>query len=112
MKTASILKNLAYNEQRPAVSVMMETEFSKEIRIAFKQGQVLAEHQAPFPITVQIVKGNIDFGVQGEIHALETGDLITLSGKVPHDLTANEDCVVRLTLSKKDRADRVKSAAS
>lgn len=110
MKTVSILKDLKFNENKPAVSLLMETDFSKEIRIVFSQGQRMDEHQAPFPITVQVVKGSIDFGVKGEIYTLEMGDIIALPGRVPHDLSANKESVVRLTLSKNDQVKRVESA--
>lgn len=110
MKIASILQNLKFNENKPAVSLIMETDFSKEIRIVFRQGQCMDEHQAPFPITVQIVQGSIAFGVLGETHTLEAGDMIALSGQIPHDLKANSESVVRLTLSKNDHMRRVENA--
>ena len=109
MKKVSILQNVLSDEMKPAVSLLMETDFTKEIRIIFKKDQSMDEHQAPFPITVQIVEGDIDFGVKGEVYRMNRGDLITLSGGVPHDLKALTDSVVRLTLSKKDQAQRVAS---
>lgn len=111
MNKASILKNVEYNENRPAVSVLMESDFTKEIRIVFREGQHMKEHKAPLPITVEIVDGIIDFGVSGDLCRLEKGDLISLSGNVPHDLTAMSDSIVRLTLSKKDEVKRVEGAA-
>ncbi len=36
---------------------MMETETSKEIGILFKKGQMMKEHKAGFPITVEIHTG-------------------------------------------------------
>jgi quercetin dioxygenase-like cupin family protein len=100
MKTAAILKDVNYGDKRPVIQALLETDFSKEIRIMFKAKQVLKEHKTPFPIVVEVVAGKIDFGVNEEVHRLERGDLITLSASVPHDLTAHEDSVVRLTVSK------------
>ena len=108
MKTASLTKDLQYNEEKVAVKVLMETEISKEIRILFRKGQVMKEHKAGFPITVAIHQGSINFGVNGEKMILQAGDLISLDANVPHDLHAEEDSVVRLTLSKLDTIDRVK----
>lgn len=102
-----ILEDLVFNEQNVAVKVLLETPFSKEIRICFNEGQVMREHQTDFPITVQIVKGEIEFGVDGVKHCLKEGDLIALDPKVPHDLKANRQSVVRLTLSKADNIERV-----
>lgn len=108
MKTAAFLNNVQYNEEKVAISLLLETDFSKEIRIAFKKNQVMKDHKAPYPIVVQVLKGSIDFGVHNEYKRLNAGDLITLEAKVVHNLTAIEDSVVRLTLSKSDSVSRVK----
>jgi quercetin dioxygenase-like cupin family protein len=107
MNKVSFTENLDFNEHRIVTKVLMETPFSKEIRILLKKGQVMKEHQAPFPIIVHMVRGEIDFGVQGTIHILQQGDMITLGGRIPHDLSAKSDSIVRLTLSKSDTAERV-----
>lgn len=107
MKTASLRKDLNYNEDKVAIDVMMETETAKEIRILFRKGQTMKEHKAGFPITVEIHQGTIEFGVNGEKLNLEAGDLISLEANVPHDLLAQEDSIVRLTLSKLDKVERV-----
>ena len=107
MKTASLKNDIQYHESRPTIQVLMETENGKEIRIAFKKGQVMKEHKTPFSIVVEIFKGRIDFGVNGEIHTLKKGDLVSLTGGVPHDLTAVKDSIVRLSLNKGDSAQRV-----
>ena len=107
MKTASLLQNLNFNDQKPAVSVLLETDFTKEIRIAMQKGQAMMEHKTAFPIVVQVFSGRIDFGVRGEKVVLEGGDMIAVEGGVPHDLLAVEESVVRLTLSKRDKVERV-----
>lgn len=107
MKTASLRNDLVYKEDKVSIQVLMETESSKEIRILFKKGQIMKEHKAGFPITVEIHEGNISFGVNGETLILNTGDLIHLDANVPHDLLANKDSIVRLTLSKFDKVERV-----
>lgn len=108
MKTASLTQELIFNEDKVAIKVLMETETSKEIRILFKKGQLMKEHKAGFPITVAIHQGSIIFGVNGKEIEMNSGDLIYLNANVPHNLLANEDSVVRLTLSKLDKIERVK----
>lgn len=112
MKTASILEELNFNETKPAISVLMESDFTKEIRILFRKDQLMKEHKAPLPIVVEIVDGEIDFGVNGENHKLKKGQIIALEANVPHDLVAITESIVRLTLSKGDHASRVKEVTN
>lgn len=111
MKTASLLKDLEYNDEKPAVKVLLDTDSSREIRIAMKKGQIMKEHKTPYPIVVELFEGAINFGVNGEVHTIHKGDLLSLDGDIPHDLKAEEDSIVRLTLSKSDTAERVKGVA-
>lgn len=112
MKTASLTKSLAYNENKPAIQVLFETDSTKEIRIAMKAGQVMKEHKTPFPIVVELFEGKLIFGVEGEKYNLEKGDILSLEGDVPHDLESITDSTIRLSLSKKDKVERVKSVAN
>ena len=109
MKTAELLKNVEYKEESPVIRVVLETTFTKEIRIVMKKGQIMKEHQTPFSIVVEIVDGKIDFGVQDKILHLKRGALIALEGGVPHNLKAITNSIVRLTLTKADKSERVKN---
>ncbi|AIY14584.1 cupin domain-containing protein [Cellulophaga baltica] len=112
MKTASITANLNYLEDRPAVSVLLKTDSTKEVRILMKKGQQMKEHKAPFPIVVSLFEGAINFGVAGETMQLKKGDLIALDASVPHDLFCTEDAIIRLTIATADSVDRVKNVAN
>ena len=111
MEFGSYSEDVNYNDDRIVTKVILETSFSKEIRILMKQGQVMKEHKAPFPIVVHLLEGQIDFGIQGQLNQLKKGDILTLDSNVPHDLKALEDSVVRLTLSKSDDISRVNKVA-
>jgi len=109
MNKTSILDNLQYGEQKPDIKLLFESDSTKEIRIVFRKGQLMKEHKTGFPITVEIFDGAIDFGVYGNIHKLQKGDIVALAAGVPHDLHAMADSVVRLSLAKSDTVQRVKS---
>ena len=111
MENNSYNTDLEYNDNRPRTQLILETSFSKEMRILLKKGQVLKEHQAPFPIVVHLLEGIVDFGFDGKTSRLNKGDILTLAGKVPHDLLAFEDSIVRLTISSLDKAERVEDVA-
>lgn len=112
MKLASITKDIEYAEGRPAIKVILDSEAGKEIRIVFKKGQEMKEHKAPYPIVVAVFEGSIDFGVNGETHLLNRGDMITLPGNMPHNLLAKEDSIVRLSLHSGDSFKRVQEAVN
>ena len=112
MKKGSIYKDLEFQETKPAIKLLLETSFTKEIRIAMSKGQIMKEHITPFPIVVEIVEGNIAFGVEGESQDLHKGDLIALDGGIPHDLKAIEKSIIRLTLSKSDQVERVEKVSN
>ena len=100
MEIRRLLKNVEFKEHKPAIKVLIDNDYSKEISIAFKHHQLMKEHKSPVPIAVQIIKGCIEFEVEKTPHKLNEGDLITLSANVPHSLLALTDSVVRLTLYK------------
>lgn len=106
------LNNLQFGKDKVALTKILDTPFSRELRILLQNGQQMKSHTAPYPIIVHFLSGAIDFGVQGDIVALKTGDIITLESSIPHDLKAVEDSEVRLSLSKKDTAAHVKGVVS
>ena len=107
MKIHSFNEDLETNPQKVLTKVILETAFSKEIRIQLAEGKTMKKHQTPFPIIVHLLEGEVDFGVNGETHQLKPGDIITLEGDVPHDLAAKKPSIVRLSLSKSDTSQRV-----
>ena len=109
MESANIYKDLEYKDNAPAITVLYKSSATKEVRIAFKAGQKMAKHQTPYPISVAMIEGELDFGVDGTVHHLTKGDILFLEGGIPHDLAAIEESIVRLTLSTQDSVDRVKS---
>ena len=111
MKTASIYQDLEFNENKPAIKAILETDFTKQIRILMRENQEMKEHQTPFPIVVELLEGEIIFGVEGQNYEVKKGDLLTLSGGVPHNLIAKKESVIRLTLSKLDSSKRVEGVA-
>lgn len=112
MISANFLKDIEYTDAKPAVKLILETSFTKEIRIALKADQLMKEHKTPYPIVVHLIEGSLVFGVKGEENIIDTGAILTLEGNVPHDLKAITDCIVKLTLSKGDQVTRVEKVAN
>ncbi len=112
MITASITKNITYKNNKPAITLLLETDTTKEIRIVMRKDQEMKEHSAPKPIVVEIFEGEINFGVNKKELKLKKGDLIALDANVPHDLVCTEDAIVRLTIAKTDSIKRVNEVVS
>ncbi len=107
MQTAEFFENLEFDDRHVVVTPMLESGFTKEIRIAFKAGQLMKAHKTAYPITVMVLRGEIDFGLPEKSVTLKSGDLIALEPNVIHSLEAKEESVVRLSLSKQDTIKRV-----
>ena len=108
MDTASFNKELEFDDHRVKTKLIIETSSSKEIRILMKKGQTMKEHKAPYPILIHLLDGSIELGVSGTSHLLTSGDIIELDADIPHNLHAAENTIIRLTLSKLDKAERVR----
>jgi quercetin dioxygenase-like cupin family protein len=111
MQVTSFNESVEFDDSRVRTKLLLETSFSKEIRILLKEGQIMKEHKAPYPILIHILEGQIALGVQGVSYDMSGGDIISLEANVSHDLTAKENTIVRLTLSKFDSIDRLKEIA-
>lgn len=103
VETCSYTNNLVFSDEKMGFSLMLDTPYSKEVRLVFKKGQTLDRHLAPFPIVVQVLEGEIDFDVENKgVTVLKKWDCITLSEKIYHALLAKEDSVVRLSILKQN----------
>ena len=49
---------------------------------------------------LELSKGKINFGLENQQYNLKTGDLLSLEANVLHDLHAEEESLVRLTIHK------------
>lgn len=88
--------------------LLYEDKFSKEICLSMAKNSFMKEHFAPSPIKVQVLKGSIEFGVGDEKVILSQFDMIALDSMIKHSLKANEDSIIRLSLSLNDTFSRVK----
>ncbi len=70
-------------------------------------GTQMKKHQTAFPFVVELVEGMLDFDVKDSVFPLEKGSIIALERSVFQDLKANTNCIIRLTLTKSDEADKV-----
>ncbi|GAA0195210.1 cupin domain-containing protein [Glutamicibacter creatinolyticus] len=65
--------------------------------IALDAGVELPDHKARTPILVQVIDGEVDFTVGGEVHRLGVGGVIHLEEMVPHAVFAPEPTRITVT---------------
>lgn len=107
MKTAHMYEAPEYADDKPLMKVLLDHVSTKELRIMLRKGQVMKEHQTPFPIVIHIIEGTADLGLGQVKERLLKGSLVALEPHVPHDLSAVEDTMIRLSLHKGDAPERV-----
>jgi quercetin dioxygenase-like cupin family protein len=69
------------------------------VLIMMDSGSILKEHHADGTISVQVLKGAIDFRVHGQVHSLQTNTVLTLGASIKHELEAREDSAILLTIA-------------
>lgn len=103
----SFLEDTAFNPEKVTTQLIIESDFTKEIKITMHKNTVMKEHKTPFPIVIHVLQGAIEFDYEEKTHELTMGDIISLSGGIPHSLAAKANSIVRLTLAKHDSYKRV-----
>ena len=81
-------------------AVLADDANAKVVLFAFAAGDGLAEHVAPLPAIIQIIKGAASLTVGEETVAGKLGTWIQMSAKTPHSIKAQTPVVMSLTLLK------------
>lgn len=69
------------------------------VLLMMDKGAVLKEHHADGTISVQVLRGLIDFRVLGETRSLPTNGILTLGASIKHEVEAREDSAFLLTIA-------------
>jgi quercetin dioxygenase-like cupin family protein len=77
---------------------LIRTEAMEVIRMVIPEGKTIAEHSVEGEITLQCLKGAVEFMIEGTAQSLSKDDWLHLDKKVPHTLKAQEDTVLLLTI--------------
>ena len=96
-----------FKAEQVQVNVLAQNASAKEIQILMGQDSEMKEHQAPFDISVQVLRGEIEFSAQNDTAVLKELDMVSLKANEPHSLRALKDSIVRLSLAQADTLARV-----
>lgn len=94
--------NLKNHIQYSANSIVSKTIIDKKVGtltlFAFDTGQNLSEHTAPFDAVVQILDGEAEISVGGELFKVGSGQMIIMPANVPHAVKASQRFKMLLTM--------------
>lgn len=90
--------HVAYQSQSVVSKELHRKSTGSLTLFAFDQGQGLSEHTAPFDAIVQIVDGSAQITIGGELHHLQTGELVIMPAGIPHSLHAEVPFKMLLTM--------------
>jgi quercetin dioxygenase-like cupin family protein len=75
---------------------------NRDLRVlleVLRQGERLSEHQAPGPITVHVLEGEVKFETGGEVVYLRRGEILSLPSRQRHAVEAVHDAAFLLTIA-------------
>jgi len=79
---------------------LVNSDAIRQVVFAMDKGQSMSEHRAPFVAVVQVLDGELKFGVAGKTQLLKAHDWLVMPADEPHDLDALEPTRFLLTLVK------------
>lgn len=80
--------------------VLLDDANAKVVLFAFAAGHGLAEHIAPLPAIIQVIKGEAIFTIDEESVAGKAGTWIQMAPKTIHSIKAETPMTMLLTLLK------------
>lgn len=78
---------------------ILKSETLRILLNVMQAGSEIKPHQAPGPISVQVIEGRIRFSTEEESVELGKGQMLTLQPKVKHRVEALEEASFLLTVS-------------
>lgn len=93
------LITMATYQDGSIVSRQITKEESGNVTLfAFDKGQELSEHTAPFDALVQVLDGEAEIFISGQLFCLKSGQAIILPAGQPHALKAPQKFKMLLTM--------------
>jgi quercetin dioxygenase-like cupin family protein len=93
------LTELAAYQEGSVVSRTLLSKLTGTVTLfAFAQGQGLSEHTAPFDAMVQILEGEAEITLAGQLLQMRQGEMLIMPAQQPHALRALTPFKMLLTM--------------
>ncbi len=87
-----------FEESRVKPVAVLKATGANVVVFAFPAGSELREHTAQFPVLLQSIEGTLDVGISGSTFRLTPGDLLHIEPHVAHNVVAENDARLQLTV--------------
>jgi len=88
-----------FDDSKPNVQIIARSGHARQILFSLRAGQGLREHTTSSQIAVQVISGQLTFGVGEEKQTVTPGQLVLLEADVPHSVHAERDTAMLLTMT-------------
>lgn len=88
---------------RHRAETLIKTATLRVVLVTMLAGGEMHRHEAPGPITIQVLRGAIRLTIDDVAQDLRAGELISLAGGVPHAVAGIDDGAFLLTIAHLDR---------
>jgi quercetin dioxygenase-like cupin family protein len=83
------LANLAGYQEGAVVSrTVVDKPVGTITAFAFDAGEGLSEHTAPYDAFVQVLDGEAEINIEGEVQTVSAGEIVVMPANKPHSLRA------------------------
>ncbi|MFC5624869.1 hypothetical protein [Algoriphagus winogradskyi] len=87
----NIYENLAFGHERPSVCPIQRTEKTNYFAIGLLHDQILKKHTANSPSLLTVLKGELEFFINGKVIQLKEFDTYDIPVLVEHEVKGIRD---------------------
>jgi len=98
VETINLSEHIQYSKDSVVSKTLMDKKTGTITLFAFDAGQGLSEHTASFDAVVQVVEGEAELTIGGEVVKVLAGQMVVMPANVPHAVKANKKFKMLLTM--------------
>ena len=98
MTVTSLNEAIHYQESAIVSKIVLKKETGSVTLFAFDAGQELSEHTTPHEALLQVLDGEANITIAGEVFLVKAGEMIILPANVPHAVQAPQKFKMMLTM--------------
>ncbi|MDY3317944.1 hypothetical protein PG637_00785 [Riemerella anatipestifer] len=87
----NIIENIVYSNDKPSVVIIKKSDTLKQFAVGLGKDVVLKKHITPVPATLVVLKGNINFEIEGKTHLFKAWDTYEIPVNIPHEVVGISD---------------------